>query len=92
MSTAPSTAFGLRPAAATHSRHVASVEPVDRVDVDLGDRVRVLLGDHLDLDATLRGEHPEVLLRRAVERERRVVLLVDVARALDPDDVRRCGP
>ena len=62
-------------------------EPVDRVDPDLGDRVGVLLGDGLDLDATLRGEHAEVLLGRAVEREAGVVLLGDVAGLLDPDDL-----
>ena len=62
-------------------------QPVDRVDPDLADRVRVLLGDDFDLDAALRGEHPEVLLRGAVEREARVVLLVDVAGLLDPEDV-----
>ena len=58
--------------------------------MDPRDRVGVLLGDLLDLDAALRREHPEVLLRGAVERERRVVLLGDVARLLDPqrlDDV-----
>src|SRR5262249_52034987 len=62
-------------------------EAVGRVDVDLGDRVWVLRRDLLDLDATLPGEHPEVLLCRAVEGEGGVVLLLDVAGLLDPDDV-----
>ncbi len=60
-------------------------EPVDGIDVDAGDGVGVLLGDLLDLDAALRRQHPEVQLGAAVERERRVVLLGDVARLLDPD-------
>ena len=85
MSTAPSVAAGFSFAASTHARHAASVEPLDRVDVDLGDRVRVLGRDVLDLDAALRREHAEVLLGRPVEGERRVVLLGDVARVLDPD-------
>ena len=62
-------------------------EPVDGVDPDLGDRVRVLLGDRFDLDTALRRQHAEVLLRGAVERERRVVLLGDVGGTLDPQDV-----
>ncbi len=60
-------------------------QPVDRVDVHLHDRVRVRLRDRLDLDATLGGQHHQMLLRTAVERERDVVLLVDVGGALDPD-------
>ena len=60
-------------------------EPVDRIDVDPGDGVGVLLGHLLDLDAALRRQHAEVQLGAPVERERRVVLLGDVARLLDPD-------
>ena len=41
----------------------------------------------LDLHATLRRQHAEVQLGGPVERERRVVLLGDVARLLDPDDL-----
>ncbi len=78
-------------------------EPVDGVHVDARDGIGVLVGDLLDLDTTLSREHPEVQLRGAVERERRVVLLGDVARLLDPhhvdavtldvhpEDVRRVG-
>ena len=65
-------------------------ETVDRVDVAHDDGVGIGGGDGLDLDATLGRQHQQVLLRAAVERERRVVLLGDVARALDPhslDDV-----
>ena len=60
-------------------------EPVDGVDVDLRDRVGVGHRDLLDVDAALRDEHAEVLLGRAVEREGGVVLLLDVARLLDPE-------
>ena len=49
------------------------------------ERVGVLLGDLLDLDAALRREHEERLLRAAVERDREVVLLRDVGRLLDPE-------
>ena len=62
-------------------------QPVDRVDVDRAIASGAVTGDLLDLDAALRRQHPEVLLRGPVERERRVVLLGDVARLLDPDDV-----
>ena len=48
------------------------------------ERVRVLLGDLLDLDAAFRREHEERLLRAAVEGDREVVLLRDVGRLLDP--------
>ena len=61
------------------------VEPVDRIDVQLDDRVGVRFGDRLDLDTALGRQHQQVLLRRAVEREAGVVLLVDVGGVLDPD-------
>ena len=48
-------------------------------------RVGVLLGDLLDLDAALRREHEERLLLATVERDREVVLLRDVGRLLDPE-------
>ena len=48
-------------------------------------RVRVLLGDLLDLDTALRREHEEGLLRATVERDREVVLLRDVGGPLDPE-------
>ena len=62
-------------------------QPRDGVDVDARDRLGVLLGDAFDVDAALRGQHAEVLLGAAVERERRVVLLGDVGRVLDPHDL-----
>ncbi len=57
--------------------------------MDAGDGVGVLLGDGLDLDTALLGEHAEVLLGRAVEGEACVVLLGDVGSDLDPHDVDR---
>src|SRR5262249_56689820 len=59
--------------------------PLERVDVESRERVGVLLCHLLDLDATLRREHEQRLLRAAVERDREVVLLRDVGRALDPE-------
>ena len=60
-------------------------QSVDGVDVHPCDRVRVLVGDLLDLHAAFGGEHPEMQLRRPIEREGRVVLAGDVARLLDPE-------
>ena len=64
-------------------------EPVDRIDVDLGQGVGVLLRHLLDLHPTLGREHAEVELRRPVEGEGGVVLLGDVARLLDPDHLHQ---
>ena len=61
-------------------------EAIDRVDPDLGDRVGVLDSDLFDLDAAFLRKHAEMLLGRAVECERHVVLLGDVRGDLDPDD------
>src|SRR5436853_40993 len=44
--------------------------PLERVDVQPDQRVGILLGDLLDLDAALRREHEERLLRTAVEGDR----------------------
>ncbi len=49
------------------------------------DRIGVALGDRLDLDTTLGAQHQQVLLGPTIERERGVVLLLDVAGVLDPD-------
>ena len=87
MSTAPSVAFGFELRGLDPRAALRFAEAVDGIDVDACDRVGVLLRDLLDLDAALRGEHAEVLLRAPVERERRVVLLGDVGRVLDPHDV-----
>ena len=54
MSTAPSVAAGLSLAAVDPVAACGLGEPVDGIDVDLGDGVGVLVGDLLDLDAALR--------------------------------------
>ena len=61
------------------------LEALERIDVQPNERLRALLGDLLDVDAALGREHVERLLRAAIEREREVVLLRDLARLLDPD-------
>ena len=61
------------------------LEAEQRVDVQAGDRVRVVVGDLLDVHPALRREHHERLLGRAVEDDRRVVLGGDVRGRLDPD-------
>ena len=53
-------------------------EPVDRVDVQLDDRVRVRFSNNFDFNTTFAREHHQVLLLAAIEGERNVVLLVDV--------------
>jgi hypothetical protein len=83
ISAAPSR--GLVEAASATSSRASRGEPVERVDVQPGDRLGVLLGDLLDLDAALGREHAEVQLGRPVEGEARVVLLGDVRSVLDPD-------
>ena len=52
------------------------------------ERVGILLRDLLDLDAALRREHEERLLRAAVERDREVVL---ASRCRMPARSRACG-
>ena len=61
------------------------LEAFERIDVQANERVGVVRGDLFDLDAALRREHEQRLLDAAVERDREVVLLRDVGRALDPD-------
>jgi hypothetical protein len=68
---------------------VEVLEAQQRVDVQAGDRRRVALGDLLDVHAALRGEHEQRRLGGAVEDDRGVVLLVDLAGRLDPDLVDR---
>ena len=87
MSTAPSVAAGFELRGLDPRAALRFAQPRDGIDVDPRDRLGVLLGDTFDVDAALRGEHAEVLLGAAVERERRVVLLGDVGRVLDPDDL-----
>ena len=60
------------------------LEAEQRVDVEAGDRVRVLLGDLLDVHAALRRQHHQRGLGRAVEHDRGVVLGRDVRGLLDP--------
>ncbi len=60
------------------------LEAEQRVDVQMGDRVGVLVGDLLDVHPALGREHHQRRLRRAVEDDRRVVLGRDLRRALDP--------
>ena len=61
------------------------LEALERIDVQADQRLRALFRDLLDLDAALRGEHEERLLRAAVERDGEVVLALDVRRLLDPE-------
>ena len=64
---------------------VPRVAALERIDVEPNERVGVRLGHLFDVHAPLRREHEERLLRAAVERQREVVLALDVRRALDPD-------
>ena len=67
------------------------LEALERIDVQAHERVGVVRGDLLDLDAALRREHEERLLRAAVERDREVVLLRDVGGAARSRPSRRRG-
>ena len=58
---------------------------LQRIDVESNERVRARCGDLLDVDAALRREHEERFLRASVERQREVVLTLDVRSMLDPD-------
>ena len=71
--------------AVDQSARLVGLEALERIDVQSGERVGVLLGDLLDLDAAFGREHEERLLRAAVESDREVVLLGDVGGLLDPD-------
>jgi hypothetical protein len=68
---------------------VEVLEAEQRIDVQAGDRVRVGVGDLLDVHPALGGEHHQRALRGAIEDDRRVVLGGDVGRSLDPDLVDR---
>ena len=63
---------------------VEVLEAEQRVDVQAGDRVGVVVGDLLDVHPALGREHHERLLGRAVEDDRGVVLGGDVGGRLDP--------
>src|SRR5262249_3699365 len=73
------------PSSVDESSRDPRLETLERVDVEANERVRILLGDLLDLDAALRREHEERLLRTPVEGDGEVVLARDVGRLLDPE-------
>ena len=60
------------------------LEAQQRIDVQRGDRARVLLGHGLDVHAAAGGEHDQRLLGAAVEDDRGVVLGRDLRCALHP--------
>ena len=88
-SAAPSSAASGSLAATAISRALAGRHPVERVDRDPGQRLRLGGGNLLDLHAALAGGHREERPVGAIQQERRVVLLCDVARLLDQDLVDR---
>ena len=75
----------LDPGAVDEPAGLPGLEALERIDVQARERVRVLLGDLLDLDAALGREHEQRLLLAAVEGDREVVLLGDVRGLLDPE-------
>jgi hypothetical protein len=68
---------------------VEVLEPDQRVYMQLDHRVRVLVGDLLDVHAPHPRQHGHGLLGAAVEHDRRVVLLGDVGGLLDVQLVDR---
>ena len=77
--------------AVDQSPPLVGLEALERVDVQAHERVRVVLGDLLDLDAALGGEHEERLLLAAVEGDREVVLRGDLG-ALSIQSLRTTWP
>ena len=75
----------LDPRAVDEAPSLPRLEALERVDVQAHELLRRGLCDLLDVDPAFLGEHEERLLRAAVERQREVVLLRDVGRALDPE-------
>jgi hypothetical protein len=75
----------LHPRAVDEPAALPRVEALERVDVQADERLRSLSGHLLDVDAAARREHEQRLLRAPVERQREVVLLLDVRRLLDPE-------
>ena len=63
-----------------------------RVGVLVDDRVGVVDGDLLDLDAALRGADEHQAPGRPVEHDREVVLLDDLGRRRRPGRAARAGP
>jgi hypothetical protein len=66
-----------KPACSTISRALASSMPTLGSTATLGQRVRALDGELLDVHAALLGAHGQVGAVRAVEQDREVVLLGD---------------
>jgi hypothetical protein len=64
-------------------------QPVDRVDVEPDDGLRISAATSSISTPPCAEKHQQVLLGRAVEREGGVVLLGDVRRGLDPEDLDR---
>ena len=73
------------PGAIDQATGLVGLKALERVDVQADERIRILLGDLLDLDAALGGEHEERLLEATVEGDGEVVLGRDLGRALDPE-------
>src|ERR1019366_7893456 len=60
------------------------IEPTHGIDREKGNGGGILLGLYFDPHATLSAHHPQMSLVRPVQGEGGVVLLGDIARALDP--------
>src|SRR5262249_31796826 len=58
---------------------------LERLDVEPDDGAWIALRHLLDLDAALPREHEEGLLPAAVERQREIVLALDLGGLLDPE-------
>ena len=73
------------PGGVDQSARLVGLEALERVDVQPRQRLGPLGRDLLDVDPALLREHEERLLLAAVERDREVVLALDVGRFLDPE-------
>jgi hypothetical protein len=73
------------PTAVDEPARLPRLEALERVDVQADKGVGLGGRDLLDLDAALGREHEQRLFRAAVERDREVVLALDVAGLLDPE-------
>ena len=74
----------LDPGAVDQAASLVRLEALERVDVELRQRLGPLLGDLLDVDSALLREHEQGLLLAPVEGKGEVVLALDVGRGLDP--------
>ena len=75
---------GVHPGGEGQPPGVEVLEAQQRVDVQAGDRRRVIGRHLLDVHSAPGGQQHQRSLARAVEHDRRVVLRRDVRRALDP--------